>query len=45
MSQTLERSQVETTGLMRGKNLVTLAKPYFGLIVLTTGLLTLYGVY
>jgi CzcA family heavy metal efflux pump len=45
MSQTLERSQAETTGLMRGKNLVTLAKPYFGLIVLTTGLLTLYGVY
>ena len=28
-----------------GINLVALAKPYFGLIVLTTGLLTAFGVY
>ncbi len=28
-----------------GLNLVTLAKPYFGLIVLTTGLLAAFGVY
>ena len=43
MSQVLEQ---EAELLHRGGlNLVSLAKPYFGLIVVTTGLLSLYGVY
>lgn len=44
MSQVLERP-VGAAHAGGGKNLVTFAKPYFGLIVLTTGLLTVYGVY
>jgi CzcA family heavy metal efflux pump len=44
MSQVLER-EVETRRRHGGLNLVSLAKPYFGLIVLTTVLLSAYGVY
>lgn len=44
MNATPER-QAEASRTAGGRNLVTLAKPYFGLIVLTTGLLTVYGVY
>ena len=45
MSQTLKRGRIEATHVRGGLNLVTFAKPYFGLIVLTTALLTVYGVY
>jgi len=44
MSQVLER-EVETRQRRGRLNLVSLAKPYFGLIVLTTVLLSAYGIY
>jgi CzcA family heavy metal efflux pump len=44
MSPVLER-EVETRQHRGRLNLVALAKPYFGLIVLTTALLSAYGVY
>jgi multidrug efflux pump subunit AcrB len=43
MSQVVEQT-TEPRG-HRGLNLVSLAKPYFGLIVLTTTLLSIYGIY
>ena len=43
MSTTLEPS-IMPTEKVGGLNLVALAKPYFGLIVLTTALLTVFGV-
>src|SRR5437660_615098 len=43
MSLTLS-PETERRPELRGINLVALAKPYFGLIVLTTGLLTAFGV-
>ncbi len=43
MSQVIEREAV--IHHRGGINLVSLAKPYFGLIVVTTGLMSLYGVY
>ncbi len=44
MSQVMER-EAETRPRHGGVNLVSIAKPYFGLIVLTTALLSVYGVY
>jgi CzcA family heavy metal efflux pump len=44
MSQVLDQ-EVETRRRHGALNLVALAKPYFGLIVLTTALLSAYGVY
>jgi len=44
MSQVVEQT-TELRGHRSGLNLVSLAKPYFGLIVLTTTLLSIYGVY
>ena len=44
MSQTTEPDIASRTGQAPGINLVARARPYFGLIVLTTALLTAFGV-
>ncbi|MDR3620229.1 MAG: efflux RND transporter permease subunit [Paludisphaera borealis] len=45
MTQLMEPETIGRATPSRGLNLISLARPYFGLIVLTAGLLSAYGVY